>query len=164
MKAQIVSFHCVLRDKLGQVLGTSFNQDVINQVEKAAARQPGSMHGLVPEIQNLTAGEKRQFTLLAQDAYGPYEPDLVVRVARSELKGGHRMAVGAEVVGRNGPEGSMAAYRVTRVEGDMLVLDANHPLAGVDLIVDIEVVSARDACREDFEEADAPVRAGPVLH
>jgi FKBP-type peptidyl-prolyl cis-trans isomerase SlyD len=153
MKAQIVSFQCVLKNKLGQILSSSFNQNVINQLEEGGSdNSPARLRGLVAGIQNVREGEKRQFMVPAHEAYGPYNPDLVLNVARSDLKQGDRLGIGSEVVGRSGPNAPVQVYRVTQILGDTLVLDANHPLAGQDLIFDIEVISARDACREDFEE------------
>lgn len=164
MKAQIVSFHCVLKDKLGQVLSSSFNQDVINQLESGQASGNDSrLRGLVAGIQNVRPGERRQFTVPAREAYGPYDPDLVLKVSRSDLLLGDRLVVGSEIVSQPDRDGVQQTYRVVEVHptrsGDILVLDANHPLAGHDLVFDIEVVSARDACSEDFEEPDytAPV-------
>lgn len=153
MKAQIVSFKCVLKNKLGQVLSSSFNQDVINQVEvDHASNADPRLRGLAAGIQNVQEGERRQIMVAAHEAYGPYDPDLVVRVHRSELKNGDSLKIGSEVFGRSAPNTSAQAYRVTEIVGDTLVLDANHPLAGQDLIFDIEVTSARDACSEDFEQ------------
>jgi len=143
MKAQIVSFHCVLKDKSGQILSSSFNQDVINQLEDESQER---LRGLIAGLQNVYEGEHRQFTVPAIDAYGVHDPKLVVRLRRSELEGGDTLVVGGHV------RDPLRSYRVVQAQGDMLVLDGNHPLAGHDLTFDIKVVSARDACEEDYEE------------
>ncbi|MFL5812584.1 MAG: peptidylprolyl isomerase [Bdellovibrionia bacterium] len=153
MKAQIVSFKCVLKNKLGQVLSSSFNKDVINQIEEDNSGDNSTrLRGLVAGIQNVREGEKREFTVNAHEAYGPYNPDLVVSVPRSELQKGDSLVIGSEIMGRSDRNNSALIYRVTQIIGDVLVLDANHPLAGHDLTFDIEVISARDACSEDFEQ------------
>lgn len=153
MKAQIVSFHCVLKNRLGQVLSSSFNQDVINQLEDGnPAEESRKLRGLVAGIQNVRKGEKRKFTVSANDAYGPYNPDLVVTVSRSELWMGDRLVIGSEVVSQVEPNGSHQVYHVVQADGETLMLDGNHPLAGQDLVFEIEVVSARDARSDDFEE------------
>jgi FKBP-type peptidyl-prolyl cis-trans isomerase 2 len=106
----------------------------------------------VAGIQNVREGEKRHVEVAAHEAYGPYNPDLVVHVPRSELQQGNSLAIGSEIVGRSSPNSPALTYRVTQIIGDIAVLDANHPLAGQDLIFDIEVISARDARSEDFEQ------------
>jgi len=159
MNAQIVSFHCVLKNRLGHVLSSSFNRDVINQPAlQGAENHPEAVHqrlrGLAAGIQNVRAGERRQFMVPAEEAYGPYDPGLVVEVRRAWLSEGGRLDIGSEVRGKVGPRGRNLVYRVAQIKGDLLVLDANHPLAGHDLIFDIEVVSARDARQEDFGEPE----------
>jgi FKBP-type peptidyl-prolyl cis-trans isomerase SlyD len=41
---------------------------------------------------------------------------------------------------------------VIQVAGNILVLDGNHPLAGQDLVFEVNIISAREACMEDFDE------------
>jgi FKBP-type peptidyl-prolyl cis-trans isomerase SlyD len=165
MKAQIVSFHCVLKDKLGRTLGTSFNQDVINQLEVGGATETDPrLRGLVSRLQDVTLGERRNFTVLAEDAYGAYDPELVCKVPRKELSRGKELQVGDEVMGRSSAEGRRRVYRVTKAAEDSVVLDANHPLAGQDLVFEIEIVAARDARREDFEESAMAFEGGRSLH
>ncbi len=150
MRAQIVSFHCILRDRFGHILSTSFNQDLINQLErpeKEGIHQ--NLRGLVAGLQDVSAGEKRNFTVPAAEAFGVYQPDLVLTVHRSELPESKQLGVGSWVRSKSG---SNQAYRVVHIDGDQYTLDGNHPLAGQDLSFDIEVVAARDARREDFEE------------
>ena len=148
MKAQIVSFHCVLKNKLGQVLSSSFNQDVINQLES----EGGRLKGLVDGLQNVTQGEKRQVAVSAGEAYGLYDPKLILEVPRAELALGHRLVLGNEVARQaSANHGESRMFRVIRTSDLSVTLDGNHPLAGQDLIFDIEVVSARDAIEEDFE-------------
>lgn len=149
---------------MGQVLGSSYNRDVINQLEEGASCEGRQrLRGLVAGLQNVQHGERRLFTVSAAEAYGLYDPDLVLNVARADLLMGNRLEIGNEIVSRAGPKGAQQIYRVVQIIGDTLVLDANHPLAGQDLVFDIEIVSARDACREDFEEDFSPV-ATPCLH
>jgi len=45
-------------------------------------------------------------------------------------------------------------FRVTKIQGDQVTLDGNHPLAGQDLIFDIEATEARDATSEELAESE----------
>ena len=163
MKAQIVSFNCVLKNKLGQVLSSSFNRDVINQLEDAKLTQGDRrLRGLIEGLQNVSAGEKREIVVPATEAYGPYDPELLLHVSRSEVMSDGPLAVGKEMVLRSSPKRG-AVFRLVEVQGKNLVLDGNHPLAGLDLTFEIEVISARDAKSEDFEESfESP--ASQYLH
>ncbi len=55
MKAQIVSFHCVLSDPLGRIISSTFNHDVITQ-----GGPIDFLHGLSEGLQNLRKGELRR--------------------------------------------------------------------------------------------------------
>lgn len=75
-----------------------------------------------------------------------------MNVRRSELLKGEDLVIGSQVTTHSRSFGSTHVFRVVKIDGDKLVLNGNHPLAGQDLIFNIEVVSARDARQEDFEE------------
>lgn len=137
-----------MKNKLGQVLGSSFNSDVINQLENGHQ----TLAGLVEGLQDLTDGEKRKIDVPADRGYGFYNPKLVLEVPRSEVPSPTRLQIGDEILKSVGQEGRTASFRVIRTEQDSVVLDGNHPLAGQDLIFEIEVVSARLAKASDFED------------
>lgn len=152
MKVQILSFHCVLKNKLGQVISSSFNHDVINQSEKGS----GSLPGLIAGLQDLKDGDKRQVELTAAQAYGFYDPNLVVEVYRHDLDNGQHLVVGNEIIRFSPQQNEERTFRVTNANKTSVTLDGNHPLAGQDLVFDIEVVSAREAIETDFDESEAP--------
>lgn len=149
MRAQIVSFHCVMKNQLGHVLSSSFNRDVINQQEGDNSR----LEGLVAGLQNVTTGEKRQITVPANRAFGVYDPQLVIEVPRAELRSGDSLVVGSEIFKRPQAQGVQNVYRVIHSKADSVILDGNHLYAGQDLIFEIEVVSVREAIEEDYQES-----------
>ncbi|MBC7692945.1 MAG: FKBP-type peptidyl-prolyl cis-trans isomerase [Methylotenera sp.] len=151
MKTQIVSFHCVLKNKLGNLISSTFNQDVLTQ---NSVEDPGELLvGLAKGLQNLHKGEKRRICLSADQAYGFYDPKLVIELSRSEIAQGKHLKLGQEVKA-HAENGEMKVFRVTHVHGNALTLDANHPLAGQDLVFDIEATEARDATPEDLLEPE----------
>jgi FKBP-type peptidyl-prolyl cis-trans isomerase SlyD len=155
VKPQVVSFHCVMKNRLGQVLSSSFNRDVVNRHDVGRERLPGLVDGL----QSVRAGEKRTISLAASEAYGRYDPGLVVEVRRSTLEYSDQLALGSQVMRRSGRTGQMRLFRVTELSGALATLDGNHPLAGQDLVFEVEVISARDARAEELDE----YVAGPLL-
>ena len=48
------------------------------------------------------------------------------------------------------PNGEMQRIVVKEVEGDMVTVDANHPLAGVELNFDVNIISVREATEEEI--------------
>lgn len=147
MNAQIVSFHCVLKNIVGQVISTTFNHDVITSVETPQGEE---LPALARAMKNLRKGEMRRITLSAEEAYGMYDPTLVEEHPRESLSEELRLG---DRVHMAGPAGKMLLYRVTQIGSEFVVLDANHPLAGQDLIFDIDVVDAREATRAEIFES-----------
>lgn len=151
MKAQVVSFHCVLKNKLGQVLGSTFNQDVITQVDDPNA----PLRNLAMAMQNIRKGERRRICLSAAEAYGYYDPDKVQTRRRDEISDAQNLRLGDSIVVRS-TEGNQVLYRITAMDLDTVTLDANHPLAGQDLVFEIEAVEARDATPSEILESSVP--------
>jgi FKBP-type peptidyl-prolyl cis-trans isomerase SlyD len=149
MKPQVISFHCILKNKFGKVISSTFNNDVITQ--------PGGdetvLLGLVEGLQNLVKGEKRKITLGAEKAYGFYDPSKVIECDREEVPRGKFLRQGDEVTVQS-RDGEKMKLRVTGIHGNHLTLDGNHPLAGQDLIFEIEATEARDATAEELQDAD----------
>ncbi|MEW6056680.1 MAG: FKBP-type peptidyl-prolyl cis-trans isomerase [Bdellovibrionota bacterium] len=151
MKAQIVSFRCILKNKLGQVLSSSVNNDVINQLEEGTE----NLKGLVAGLQDVKKGEKRQIFVPADQAYGLYDPGLVVEVPRNQLARGSHLELGNEIVTRSTADGRVRTFRVVDAVEDCVVLDGNHPLAGQDLTFEVEITAAREVSAEDLFESQA---------
>lgn len=148
MSAQVISFHCILKNQLGNVISSTFNKDVITS---DSPEQP-VLKGLIKGLTNLKPGEKRRITLSAQEAYGFYNPDKLIEMHRDELPYGAKFRLG-ELVILNEHAPVPQQYRVAEVRHDYIVFDGNHPLAGQDLIFEIEATEARDATREELLEA-----------
>ena len=156
MKAQVVSFRCILKNKLGKIVSSSVNNDVINQLEDGSE----NLKGLVAGLQDVSTGEKRQIFVPADQAYGLYDPSLVIEVPRNQLLRGNNLKLGNEILTQYDEDGKMRTFRVIKEVDDSVVLDGNHPLAGQDLTFEIEVIAAREASEEDFHESPSTLLAG----
>jgi FKBP-type peptidyl-prolyl cis-trans isomerase SlyD len=145
--SRVVSFHYTLRDPAGRVLDTSEGGTPITYVEGAGH----IIEGLDAELRSQAAGAKLRVQVPAARAYGERDPEQVQRVPRdrlpitNELKVGDQFQVGGD---QHAPVVTIAA-----IEGDDVVLDANHPLAGVDLTFDVEIVSVRLATVAELQAA-----------
>lgn len=145
MGAQIISFNCQLKNKAGKLISTTFNRDVLT-----ASQQPGGMlSGLSKGLENIKKGEKRSIFLPAQEAYGLYDPRKIISLERSSLP--ENLRVGHSV--QLSPNGSPMLYKVIQIQDDVVTLDGNHPLAGQDLIFEIETLDVRDATRDEINDS-----------
>lgn len=162
MKAQIISFHCILKDPLGKVISSSFNHDVLAQSQEAptgpSPMLPGHMDfheplkGLVDGLKGLKTGERRTIHVAAEQAYGFYDPELVMKVPRRKLPQGEQLEIGFQVV-TQARDGECRVFRIVDADPVCVTLDGNHPLAGQDLCFDIEATAAREATDEEIAQA-----------
>jgi FKBP-type peptidyl-prolyl cis-trans isomerase SlyD len=158
MKAQIVSFHCVLKTKVGQVISSTFNRDVITHIEK-----PGTLlKSLAEQLQDLKKGDKRIVFLTAEEAYGFYNPDLVVEISRKTLTQADALQVGYQILSPS-KDGGVKAFQVVKIDRNWITLDGNHPLAGQDLIFEIETIETRDATSDEIA-ASSFKDSSPYFH
>jgi peptidylprolyl isomerase len=119
----------------GQVVVTSMdsgplevtlgNSEVIDGFEKA-------LMGMQP-------GDFKSTRISAEEGYGPYNEDLVVTVKRSSLPQDMELKIGDQL--EIAPEGGEAyVVTVAGFSDSNVILDMNHPLAGKDLIFDIQLL------------------------
>lgn len=146
MKTQIISFNCLLKNLTGQIISSTYNHDVLTSVDDDKAM----LLGLAKGLQNIKKGEKRIISLSAKDAYGFYDPKKVILYPRTKLPKDLRRGQTVSIVGKSG---TLRTYRVVDFHDNMASLDENHPLAGQDLIFEIEALEVRDATRDEIDES-----------
>lgn len=147
--ANVVTFHYTLRDAEERLIDTSAGGAPISYLEGAGQ----IIDGLDEALRGVSAGSRQRVAVPAAKGYGERDATQVQRVNRAllpiegELKEGDRFQAGED---RFAP-----VVTVVAVEGDEVVLDANHPLAGVDLTFDVEIVAVRAATEEELKHGHA---------
>ena len=140
MKPQFISFNCTVKDNLGKTVRTSVCGEALNSFEGDADH----LNGLAAGMQDMKIGETRSLSLVAQQAYGHHNPRQIVFFPRTKFEN-HRSLACGEVVSIATKSGATNRYRIMQIHGDMLTLDGNHPLAGQDLVFEIQALDVRDA-------------------
>jgi FKBP-type peptidyl-prolyl cis-trans isomerase SlyD len=105
--------------------------------------------GLERRLVGRRAGEKMQARLPPEEAFGPYRPEEVKEKGYDELPEGRELEEGKWVVARDEKTGTAYGYFVKKKEKDRIVLDYNHPLAGKELVYDLEILEIRPATEEE---------------
>lgn len=146
---RVVSFHYTLRDPQGQVLDTSAGSPPITYLEGAGQ----IIDGLDEQLRSVGEGTKARVQVPAARAYGEHDPAQVQRVQRGLLPVDGELNIGDQF--RTGPDRFAPVVTVRAIEGDQVVLDGNHPLAGVDLTFDVEITAAREATAEELAHGHA---------
>lgn len=146
---RVVSFHYTLRSPDGRVIDTSAGGEPVTYLEGAGQ----IIDGLDERLRAAQAGEKTRVVVPAKQAYGERDPDQMQRVKRELLPVEGELKVGDQF--QTGPSRHDPVVTVTAIEGDDVVLDANHPLAGVDLTFDVDIVATRAPTTEELQHGHA---------
>lgn len=114
-------------------------------------------------LEGLSAGARREVILRAEDAYGARDPRAIIEVDRSDLPAD--VAPGDELSAEREDGGGSVVLRVLDVREDIAVLDTNHPLAGQEIRVLVEVLAVRPATEEEMRSAAERLeRRSPKIH
>ncbi len=92
-------------------------------------------------LMGLSAGDKHRFTLSPEEAYGPYQEELVFTLSRQQLMDGGEDIAPGQTLTLFTPEGGSIMVTVLDVTDSTITVDANHPLAGQTLIYEVEVLN-----------------------
>jgi FKBP-type peptidyl-prolyl cis-trans isomerase SlyD len=141
-----------LRDEEGDLLDASEGEEgePIRYVHGYGMLVPG----LEAALAGLRMGDEREVVVPADAGYGEYDESLVLDVERSQLPDPKGVAVGDEFVAES-PDGDEVAMCVLEVYDDRVVVDANHPLAGMTLRYSVKIREVRQATSDEIEHAAA---------
>lgn len=119
--------------------GAEFDSSEGREPLEFVAGEGDLIPGFEKAIFGMEPGQRKKVALEPEDAYGPYEDDLVIEGPRSAFPEGE-LTVGASytVHLRDGEE---AVGRVVRIGKETVTMDFNHPLAGKRLTFDLHVLS-----------------------
>lgn len=96
--------------------------------------------GLDSAMPGLTVGDKKRVEIACVDAYGPINPAMRQDIPREGIPDDVPLEPGTQLQMQT-PDGQALPVTIVDANDATVTLDANHPLAGQDLIFDIEVVS-----------------------
>jgi FKBP-type peptidyl-prolyl cis-trans isomerase 2 len=121
-----------------------FEDETVFDTSLTEGREPLSVElgkgllipGFEKALYGLKVGEKKTINIPSDEAYGPIRTEMVQEVEKQLVPEG--IEVG-QILTAEGPQGPMAVT-VVEIKETTVVLDANHPLAGKDLIFDLELL------------------------
>ena len=141
-----------LKDDKGEVLDSSDAEDgePITYVHGYGMLVPGLEAALV----GLEVGAAKDVTVSPEEGFGERDDELVLEIDRSDFPEPKNVKVGDEVVAES-PDGDEVPMRVVEVKDETVVVDANHPLAGVTLRYAVIVKEIAEASEDEIAEAAA---------
>lgn len=142
----VVSIHYTLTNAAGETLDSSL---------------PGGepllyLHGhgnIVPGLENAltgkAAGDKLDVAVQPDEGYGEHHPQLIQDVPREAFEGVETLEPGMQFQADTGAGPRL--FTITKVDGDQVTVDGNHPLAGEVLNFAVEITAVRAATDEELE-------------
>jgi FKBP-type peptidyl-prolyl cis-trans isomerase SlyD len=144
-KDKVVTFHYTLKNTAGELMESSREKDPMVYLHGAN----NIIAGLEKAMEGYAVGDTISATLEPEDAYGVRSEENVQRVSMKRLKGIGKISVG-QILNLKTSKGQVqvTVLKVGRFNVDV---DGNHPLAGVQLTFDVEIMDIRDATEEEHK-------------
>jgi FKBP-type peptidyl-prolyl cis-trans isomerase SlyD len=140
-KNKVAGIHYTLRDNSGNILDTSDGRDPLYYLHGAGNLIAGMEEGL----EGKSEGDKLELKISPSKGYGEKDPTMTQKVPRSSF-GQQEVKKGMKFSTDRG-----AVVTVTEVGLDSITVDANHPLAGVELNFAVEVMEVRNATNDEIQ-------------
>jgi len=140
----VVTLHYTLKDNDGNIIDQSDDGSFLY------------LHGamnIIPGLENAltgkSAGDEVSVTVSPEEGYGAKDPERIQEVPKEMFENSDEIAVGTQFHAQS-PDGGAIVVTVTEVKDDVVVIDGNHALAGVDLNFDVKVIEVRQASEEEM--------------
>ena len=103
---------------------------------------------LIPAFENavigMAPGDTKEIKIEAEEAYGSYHKELVQDVDKSYFPDDMEIQVGLQFKVKHTDDQTIV-FKVIHIEGTKVTLDANHPLAGQNLLFDVQLLEIAGA-------------------
>ncbi len=135
--------------KSGDVVKVHYTGKLLNgeQFDSSAGREPleftvgaGQMiPGFDAALPGMKIGDKKTINIPAKDAYGEADENAIIEFPKENVPADMKLEPGQQLTLSN-QEGQPFPVIVKEIKGDVIILDANHFLAGKELVFDIELI------------------------
>lgn len=140
-KNKVAAIHYTLKDNEGNILDSSEGRDPLYYIQGIGNLIPGMEEGL----EGKGMGEKIDIKVSPDKGYGDINPQLVQQVPINAF-GDQAVKPGMRFNTNRGD-----VVTVTEVGAETVTVDGNHPLAGVELNFQVEVMEVRNATEEELQ-------------
>ncbi|MDD5462134.1 MAG: peptidylprolyl isomerase [Methylococcales bacterium] len=139
-----VSIHYTLTNDDGEVLDSSINDEALVYLHGSG----NIISGLEKALYGKAVGDKFNVRIAAEDAYGEIMDEMVQVISREMFEGIDDIEVGMQF--HADVSSGTGVVTIVNIDGDDITIDGNHPLAGLALTFDVEVVDVRAATQEEM--------------
>ncbi len=153
-KNNVVVMHYAVSDSEGTLIDSSYDDKPMAIIQGVGYLIPGLDDALIDH----QVGDKFEVAVSCDQAYGERHDDYVQTVPREVLAGVEDLALGTQL--RATTDDGEQTVIVIDVQDDVITVDGNHPLAGLDLSFDVEILEVREATAEELEHGHVHSEGG----
>ena len=146
-KDLVVSFSYVLRLDDGEEISRSEKNEPVIILQGNGDVVPG----LEKALYGMAIGDEKTVTVTPTDGYGEHDPDHFEQMPRTLFPDDYELEEGMSLHLRDTQSGDVYKAYVAEINGDDVILDLNHPLAGETLTFQVRVTDIRTATEEELE-------------
>ena len=146
-----------IEDKRVVTLAYTLKDNDENVIDKSDDGSFCYLHGasnIIPGLESalvgMTSGEELSVSIPPEEAYGVRDDEKIQTVPREMFPSEQEIEPGMQFHAQS-PDGNTLVVTIAKIEEDSVVVDGNHPLAGVQLNFDVRIMEVREATSEEID-------------
>lgn len=143
---QVVTINFTLMDDKGTVVDTTEGSQPFSFISGRDQILPK----LEEEIGGMLIGSNKKIVPSAEEGYGEFKEDAIRNVKREDFPEGTEIKERMSFMA-NSPDGHQMPFIVSQIDGNDITIDFNHPLAGMQLNFDVELLDVRNATATELK-------------
>ncbi|MBT3277656.1 peptidylprolyl isomerase [Candidatus Thioglobus sp.] len=156
-KDAVVEMHYTLKNDAGEVIDSSQGKEPMPFIQGHGNIIPG----LEKALEGMKVGETCDVSVAPEDAYGVHHAEGIQEIPMEALQGIENLEVGMELQSQD-EQGNPFIVRVEEIKEEVVVINANHPLAGETLHFNVSIEKVREATADELEHGH--VHSGTCSH
>lgn len=146
-KDKVVTIQYTATDESGAVVDSNIDIEPLEYLHGYG----NILESLEKELTGLKVSQEKKVLLSPEQAYGDFDPEQVFEVSRKQFpQGAEQLELGNVVQSSDGQQ-----LLITDIDGDKIILDGNHPLAGRTLHFAVTIKNIREATSEELAHGHA---------
>jgi FKBP-type peptidyl-prolyl cis-trans isomerase SlyD len=141
----VVVFDYTLTDDDKDIIDSSKGSEPLAYIQGEGQIVPG----LEKAMEGKKAGDTFTISIPPEEAYGVHDPENISVVPADQIEGGEELEEGMQLH-TEGESGEQTVI-ITKIVGNEVTIDGNHPLAGMTLHFDITIRDVRPATKEELD-------------
>ena len=142
---KVVVLHYAVSDNDDTLIDSSYDHSPLSIIQGTGYLIPGWESALTDHV----VGDKFEVEVSAENAYGDRHDEFVQTVPKSMFESVEDLAVGSQLRATT-DDGEQTVFVLDGTD-DEITVDGNHPLAGMDLKFDVDILEVRDATEDELQ-------------